>query len=173
MLSIPDFVCVGFDIRISAPSQQLSLDATVWPQEEYLYKKAVSELGLKENFFQIIQTESSGDINDLIDFVNGSVDTKLIAVGIPSILLKQCKQRWAYVEPISLDRCSWSSLGFDICDSNGFFSISHMEVLQNPNFDLYNQTNLMDAFVLAQAANILVPAHSPFVVFQIWECNVV
>lgn len=162
-----DFVCVGFDIRTWPNEGSLTADATEWPRHS-VYDKAKSDLGYVENIFQLIHVNSQEELENLHALVKGSEQATLISIELSRAVVDVYVKRYGFS---SIDfkyfTTSWEVLGFDVCDANGFFSILHMEVIENISTELVPLDSLISALTLAQAANVWVPSHSPFVVTKL------
>lgn len=162
-----EFVCIGFDIRSWPTITKISADATVWPQVEYLYEQAQLKLGLKENRFQLLQIETSDDLEMLLNTTKQVAGAVMVAIEIPLVVFNAFEQKGGYGIPIRLDLHEWDELGLDICDLNGFFSVLHMEVFKERKLDLFSEADMVDALLLSQAASVLVPEHTPFAIVNL------
>lgn len=167
-----EFVCIGLDIRVSNPDQPFSADATVWEQEEWLYERAQNELNIRENSLQLLHPQDSSEISRLIELVQSSPNAVLIAFELPRKIYEVCPQAAGLVSPIHLNSRGWDLLGYDVCDINGFFSFLDMSGSGNKRPLLFDEEHLIDAFVLAQAANFAIREHSPFVVIRLKKKSV-
>jgi hypothetical protein len=162
----PIFVTAGLDIREWPATNFVSADATAWAQDEDLYGRAQSEFRFSENPLQLLHADLNADVNALIGVLSspGSPGA-LVALELTELALRAYPQT---IPPISLpDHLHWELLGFDICDINGFFSFLHMGVFQTKALPLFHEDQLLDAFALSEVANIVVPAHRPFVVVRL------
>lgn len=162
-----DFVCVGFDIRDRSSGGPFTADATEWPRHG-IYDEAKRNLHLSDNIFQLMHVGSHQELEDLFALVKATKDASLIALELPRAVVDIYIERYGFTPPdFQYFTEAWEVLGFDVCDANGFFSILHMEVLENNSSKLFSIDSLMDALTLAQTANFLVPPHSPFVVTKL------
>jgi hypothetical protein len=61
------FTCIGFDIREWPALGRLTTEFD-WERPEELYQKALTELKLEENSYQIIEIHNNEELQRLIDF---------------------------------------------------------------------------------------------------------
>lgn len=162
-----EFVCIGLDIRTVSATRGISADATVWEQEENLYERAQGELGINENAFQLLHPNGNKEMSGLVDLVTTEIGATLISLWLPRVVFESCPQAKGYFFPINLSGYMWNSLGFDVCDINGFFSYLDMSSTVDSPIKVFEQGELMDAFAMAQAANFIIREHSPFVVVEL------
>jgi hypothetical protein len=162
-----EFVCAGLDIRTIPTDQRISADATVWEQDEKLYERAQRELNIKENMLQLLHPVGNSEMTGLVELMNTNPDAVLVSLELPRVVFNACSQAKGLLSPVDLSGYTWDGLGFDICDINGFFSFLDMSTVANAPIVLFEEKRLIDAFVLAQAANFTIPEHSPFVVVQL------
>jgi hypothetical protein len=162
-----EFVCAGLDIRTTFTDQRISADATVWEQDEKLYERAKSELSIKENTLQLLHPIGNREMSRLVELVKTKPGAALVSLELPRVVFDACPQAKGLLSPVNLSGYMWDSLGFDICDINGFFSFLDMTGVAGSPIALFEEKRLIDAFVLAQAANFTIPEHSPFVVIQL------
>lgn len=163
------FSCIGYDIRVWPAVSSISADATAWPQNEFVYNDVIKKLDLRENFFQLIQINSKKELTELVKFTNQCNGVKLVAFEIPSEILSAIQKS----KNLKIDTCSgnidkWDFLGIDVCDLNGFFSIFHMDILNEKFSTIFLSSEIEKALELVQSANVLVPSHSPFILVKIW-----
>lgn len=159
------FVTIGLDIRNWPIASFPSADATAWFRNEGAYEEAQVNIGCYENAFQLLQVDEPKKILQLADYVRSSADAVLIALEITQTALAGFTNG---VTEVSLpDSLSWETLGLDICDANGFFSFLHMRVNFRESMPLLSESNLLEAYTLAEVANVRIPAHRPFVIVRI------
>lgn len=159
-----EFTYVGLDIRVASVDHSLSADATVWEQEEQLYERAQSELNIEENSFQLLHPQNSAQMSRLVELVESAPHAVLVSLELPRKVFDVCQQAAGFASSINLKDHEWHLVGFDVCDINGFFSFLDMEASATNPLILFDEEHLIDAFVMAQAANFVIQEHSPFVV---------
>jgi len=161
----PRFVTAGFDIRVWPPARSATTDATEWPQREDLYKQA---LGLApENSLQLLEPPNEQAFEELVRLAHNERDgATLISI---DLLLSTLASVFPSLTPPSIraDRVQWQTLGVDVCDLNGFFSALNMKVESAELMPLFDESELLNAFMLAESANVKIPAHRPFVLARI------
>ena len=162
-----EFVCVGLDIRSKIAPRGVSADATVWEKEESLYERAQSELGITGNGFQLLHPCADDDFSNLVRLMMAEAEGVLISLWLPRIVVDVCPQAKGGFPMINFHGNTWSTLGFDVCDVDGFFSYIDMISTLSTPVRIFDEIELMDAFATAQAANFSVRAHSPFVVVEL------
>ena len=159
------FVAAGLDIRRDLSDSVPSVDATAWHQDEALYERAKIEFGLQENFLQLLHASKEEDIRALAGlFTPGTGRTLLTLELLEATLEAYSPSHPALPLPAEL---TWETLGFDVCDINGFFSFLAMDVRGSDRKQLFREDQLLDAFALSEVANIRVPAHRPFVIVKL------
>ncbi|MEW6181536.1 MAG: hypothetical protein AB1522_16760 [Chloroflexota bacterium] len=161
------FVCVGLDIRTLPAARGVSADATVWEQDEYLYGYAQCELGVAENAFQLLHPCGEMVVSDLVSLVASKNDAALVSLWLPKVVFESCQLAKWFSTPIDLSGYVLDTIGFDVCDIDGFFSYLDMISGLGSTVRIFDETELMDAFAVAQAANFVVTKHSPFVVVEL------
>lgn len=159
------FAPAGLDIRKHPPGMFPSADATAWDQDEYLYDRAQTEFGLHENFMQLLHSDREGDINKLASTFTLSSVSKLVMLELIESTLATYSPSYPTL-PLPSE-LTWETLGFDVCDINGFFSFLHMNVDECEPMSIFREDQLLDALALSEVANIQVPAHRPFVVVKL------
>ena len=165
MINELKFISLGLDIRVRPQMINTSADTTVWDQNESMYEFAQRSLGFHENEFQLLQSESINSVRQLASLVDQHSDAVIISLDIIESSAKS----------FSKDYCSlrfpkefkWKSLGFDVCDINGFFSYLNMGIESECGLPVLNGDQLLEAFRLSESANLNVKSHRPFVVVQI------
>ncbi len=162
-----EFTCIGLDIRTVPATRGVSADATVWEQEENLYERAQVELGINENAFQLLHPDGNKEMSALVDLVTTKIGATLVSLWLPRIVFESYRPANRRFFPINLSGYMWDSLGFDICDIDGFFSYLDMSSTLDSPVKTFEEGELMDAFALAQAANFIIREHSPFVVVEL------
>lgn len=162
-----EFVCVGLDIRTLNLGQPYSADATVWDQDEQMYERAQKDLKIKENSLQLLHSQDSFETSRLLDLVESVPNAVLIALELPRKVFDLYVQMKGLASMVDLTGYESELIGFDICDINGFFSFLDMDIFSKKPLVLFDEKHLMDAFVLAQAANFVIQEHSPFVVVKL------
>lgn len=158
-----NYQSIGFDIKEQSNEGIYSIDNNLWNQHEEVYNLILNSSLADENKYQLLSPTNQGAFECIKSIVkeNGAV---LISVEISVF----------FAEQLGIDKsnilCSTKLIGYDVCDLNGFYSIFDMKV-----FDLENQKKTMTElhyYLLAQAANIKVPSHRPFVVLQLTEVEI-
>lgn len=162
------FTSIGYDIRMNSADALATVDATSWVQNKGLYSNAKDRLGIEENYFQLLQPKDQSEFKSLKDLVLSDGDATLISIEIPVDLVAIYEKKEAIVANAYFDSDSeWVESGYDVCDINGFFSVLHMNVLENSQKKLFQSDTLLDAYLLSNKANILVPDHAPFIVVKL------
>lgn len=162
-----EFACIGFDIRVALQDLVKSADATVWPQEESLYEQALSGLKIHENGFELLMPASDHEMTRLIDLVEASSNALLVALRLPAAVLKYCKASTGDVPDLDLSKYKFDFLAFDVCDIDGLFSYEAMTAKSGDHIRTYDSSELLDASLCTQIANLRVPDHAPFVVVEV------
>ena len=163
------FVCVGLDIKRIGFAEPYSADANVWNQEVELYERAKRELSIEENVFQLLHPKNLGESSLLLEMVKSSTHAVLVSFEIPERVFEAFPYRDLISPPIGsvMTDQGWEALGLDICDIDGFFSFLDMTYSTDKSASLFHEDNLVDALILAQAANLEIPDHAPFVVVRL------
>ncbi|MET0028731.1 MAG: hypothetical protein ABW101_13975 [Candidatus Thiodiazotropha sp.] len=163
-----EFTCIGYDIREWPCKGYISADATEWELYEEFIDNAKTEVGTYSNHFQLLEICSNDEFDRLVKYVTSKSDVSLVSVEAPTLVVNALREQkeWCINENYPCGK-DWDELGCDVCDIDGFFSILHMGVPQIKKRSMYKEDELLDAFVLAQAANILVPSHAPFIVLKL------
>lgn len=160
-----NFVCAGLDIRKLPVADLPSADATVWEQEEGSYERAQADYGFYENSLQLLQTDEIDKVKNLAEAFRPNCNAALLALDISELALESYPHP---AKPLHLPtNLKWKTLGFDICDMNGFFSFLAMDVYGSKPLSLFPEDQLMDAFTVSEVANIRVAQHRPFLVVRV------
>jgi hypothetical protein len=162
-----DFTCVGYDIRKWPQNGYLTADATEWEVIDNLFDRAKNEVGTHENDFQLLDIRTNEDCDHLMDIISAVSGAALVCIELPSLVVDALQKDKGWDIKRNVSNNNWTRLGYDVCDVNGFFSILHMGKLSDNGIELFPNDQIMEAAFLAQAANILVPDHAPFVVTSI------
>ncbi|TVQ85222.1 MAG: hypothetical protein EA357_00955 [Micavibrio sp.] len=168
------FNCIGLDIRKKNPEQGFSADATVWEMHEELYDRAQGDLGINQNFKQLLQPENAAELSRLYKLVTSTPDAVLVSLDVSFPVFEAfMKVHWLSSSlPPELDEYPWRFLGYDICDADGFFSYIFMtHDKDKTRKTLFDEDRLTEAFSVAEAANLYIPSHAPFVVTRLRGLN--
>ncbi len=164
-----EFVRLGFDIRQAPDEGVVSADALVWPRQEMAYQSALSA-GFKENSFQLIQVDSESELERLNEIVRQSKIPAVIAeLAAFGLVAKSLPDRGdsSMPEEFSIAVGAISIERYDACDIDGFFSAYDMGKGFLRRERGSSTEELLDACIVAQAANFLVPSHAPFVTVRV------
>lgn len=159
------FTPAGLDIRKSPPPAHFSADATAWEQDDTLYEQAQTRFQLYENPLQLLHADTERNISALARFVTSSSDATLLVLELTKLTLDAYSPSFPTLH-LAPD-LRWETLGFDVCDINGFFSALNMNVFGRDPMPLFPENRMLEAFAFAEAANVKVPAHRPFVVVRL------
>lgn len=164
-----EFLQLGFDIRRPPEGADIFADALAWPQEQDAYQSALSA-GFKENSFELIQIDSMDELGRLIEVVR-STEVPAVIVELAAFGLVATSQsvRWvdASHRTFTIDSSAIIMERYDACDLDGFFSAFAMGVDSLQRGRGCPTDDLLDACIIAQAANFLVPSHAPFVTVRV------
>ncbi len=158
------FVCIGYDIRSWPPENHITTDATEWERVDAVFDYAIKITNSYKNVMQLIEADTDYKLDALVHIVNSREDCVLVALEIPELVFDAYRMK-GNINPLGSH--DWLTIGYDVSDIDGFFSIVHMGQPMIRKRGLFREDELMDAFVVSQAANLLVPSHSPFVVFRL------
>lgn len=158
------FISVGLDIRIKNFDQICSADSSVWNQDEPLYEQAKLLDGVHENFLQLLHADSESDFSSLFELVENN-GAQLILIGLPEEVISSFSP--SHPEILLSGEYIYTSIGLDVCDINGFFSIHGIENFADDCNQLYSEEELTNALEQAEAANLALPEHRPFVPVKI------
>jgi hypothetical protein len=158
---------VGFDIRVHA-SEQLSVDALMWPQDEQRYAEALAR-GLSENELQLLVSNPE-KIEDMVDSVAVGLAVA-VREDVEALLLKRFNGPLldTFISGSDLVRRNWRFRGFDVADVDGLFSafgIGGRDALKDLGRELFQDYS--EAQKTAHRASLNVPAHAPFVPFALY-----
>ncbi len=124
-----EFKCIGFDIRL--PKVLIIFQPTPQPGRKTLnfMRGALNSLKLQENELQLIQIDTQEQLAELQGLIkaegNGSV---LLSMEVYSEVIDALKlSRFRDFNSTQASIASWTELGLDVCDINGYFSILKME----------------------------------------------
>ncbi|MGU0766218.1 hypothetical protein ACSET3_10295 [Pseudomonas aeruginosa] len=163
-----EFKCIGFDVRLPESLDNISADATAWPQDTKLYERALNSLKLQENALQLIQIDTQEQLVELQGLIkaegNGSVLLSMEVYSEVIVALKLSCFRDFNSTQASI--ASWTELGLDVCDINGYFSILKMETSISQE-RLMLPKEIEKAHAICEAANILIKEHAPFVTIKL------
>lgn len=165
MRTTPVFIAAGLDIRKWPPTEFPSADVTAWAQDEDLYERAQSELGLHENPLQLLHADTKYDIDRLIDLIGATHQSTLVSLEITELALSAYPETVRKI--ITPNNLQWETLGFDVCDINGFFSFLNMSVYKEKALPLFKEDELLNAYALSEFANVRIPEHRPFIVVRL------
>ncbi|WP_134600381.1 hypothetical protein [Pseudomonas aeruginosa] len=163
-----EFKCIGFDIRLPESLDNISADATAWPQDTQLYERALSSLKLQENALQLIQIDTQEQLAELQGIIKAEGnDSVLLSMEVYSEVIDALKlSRFRDFNSTQASIASWTELGLDVCDINGYFSILKMETSISQE-RLIPPKEIEKAHAICEAANILVKEHAPFVTIKL------
>ena len=155
------FVPAGLDVRTRRWDLYPSADATVWEQDEALYDIAKKNFQFFENDFQLLHNDNPQSIVDFARSIEAGS-----GVLVMFEIFESTYESYAPTNPtLSLPSdMKWETLGLDVCDINGLFSFIYMDLRLGSKKELFPENELLNAFILSEAGNIIVPTHSPFVV---------
>ncbi len=123
-----------------------------------------------ENSLQLLDFNETSDIDGFAKLISQNSAATLIALDLAEATLAAHAQPFV---PLCLPPdLQWETLGWDVCDINGFFSYLDMSNDKNEPIQLFREDALLDAFALSEAANLRIPSHSPFVVVKIKKLSV-
>lgn len=168
-----EFKFIGYDIRVAPDEISLqSADANIWEQDIEAYGKARLLLGIEENFFQLLNPLSEVVLNKLCHLVNKS-DKRivLILLAIENSAYMSVKNKVPSLEPVLVNNISFSFIGSDICDIDGFFSVFDMRRDYFHRDKLLDEKETKNAITLINLANKLIPSHSPFHLVKLYKVN--
>ncbi|WP_062269131.1 hypothetical protein [Endozoicomonas arenosclerae] len=170
------FVCVGFDVRVWPWNGPFNVDDTGWEQSDRIYENLKLDLNLDENEYQLLKVDSETLLHRVSDYINKSSECDLVAIELPVEIVKLYDAQHGYMSSqTKLDLAQFKSLGFDVCDFNGFFSILHNSYFSERSGKLFSNSSLLSALECSQVANVIDPQHSPFVVARVSSlksCNI-
>jgi hypothetical protein len=163
-----EYSTIGFDLRKRGEDFALSADCAAWPQAVLAYQAAIAA-GFAENAYQLIDVGSTEELAKLVEVALSVAEGAVIVeLSIPRLVAdaRTLKDEGGatsiFVEPYLV-----ASEGYDVCDINGLFSAFEM------GKDLFQRSCessadlMLEACVVAQAASLLIPSHSPFVVVRV------
>ncbi len=167
--NMTEFYRLGFDIRRVPEGADIFADALTWPQEHAAYRSALSA-GFKENSFELIQIDSASELDRLNEIVHSTgapaVIVELAAFGL---VANSQSDHWidASLDTFTIDSRAITMERYDACDLDGFFSAFAMGLDSLQRGRGCSTDELLDACIIAQAANFLVPSHAPFVTVRV------
>lgn len=161
-----NFVCIGYDIRVWPPEGYVTTDGTEWERNDALFEKITHSITY-ENNFQLIKIDKKEKLNEVVSTVIHMENVALVSFEIPSIVFYASQKKMGKSSENIAPDDTWALLGYDVADIDGFFSILHMEAMPNKRRHLFGEDELAESLIVAQAANLLVPSHSPFVTIRI------
>lgn len=156
------YIYIGYDIRVNPKNSCISADANVWLQDEDTYEEAIIR-GIRENYFQLLNPLNKTQLNELCHLVkNITENSVLILFAIEENVYNSLKKIFPLIENAFVEGISLSSIGFDVCDIDGFFSIFHMGKLNLTRKNLLGESELERADNIIKIANKTVTEHAPF-----------
>lgn len=165
-----NFTCVGYHIRTPSIVDFPTADCTEWEDADELIEDAYARYGLLENELQLISPRDEKEYQLLIDIVSSKKNCSLIAIALLESTIDALQKKGLYKHrDLYMDESS-ISMGVDVCDFNGFFSLLHMTNEFSENRRLFYKSEIQDALELALKGAILIPEHSPFVLAEIFLC---
>jgi len=163
------FTRLGFDIRQPVLESGISADACAWPQATLAYESALSS-GFAENSFQLLDVPSADELVRLDEIVRSSEPTAVIvelAVFEAVAAAQIARLGGAAPNPFSIAESAIAAQDFDACDLDGFFSAFYMGIASLRRKPAAHDGGMLEACIAAQAANLLVPSHAPFVTVRV------
>jgi len=164
-----DFLRLGFDVREARTEGDYSADALAWPQATKAYNMALSS-GFRENSFELLEAVSLNELGRLDEIVRSCAPSAaLIELAVFGIVARaQVVGRLAYnPDGFVIEETAVQAEGYDVCDLDGFFSAFEINSSKLQRGLGCPSDKLLDACVIAEAANFLVPAHAPFVTVRV------
>lgn len=164
-----EFLRVGFDVRAAPSDAGISADALVWPQALSVYQAVLAE-GFFENALGLVDVRSSSDLERLKKIVSASGELAFIVeISVPSLIVgaNQAFLQAASHEVFDLASPQDVTEHFDACDSDGFFSAFYMGKSELKRGSGSQANDMLDACIVGQAANMLVPSHAPFILVRL------
>lgn len=162
-----EYSAIGFDLRKRGEDFTLSADCAVWPQALIAYKTAMAS-GFAENAYQLLDVRTTTELTKLAEVSLPSEDAVIVEFSIPELVAEaRATKDGGRAESICVDPSLVISEGYDVCDVDGLFSVFEMgkELFQRSR--AYSGHSMLDACIVAQAASLLIPSHSPFVVVRV------
>ncbi len=160
------FTCIGFDIRVWPTSDRLTTEFD-WERPEELYQKALAELKLEENSYQLIEIHNNEELQRLIDFTRLHDHANLLAISFVDSVVLVSPRKGCDTSELDLD--SFITRGYDVCDYQGFYSfVEHYTSKEKLNQNgLFAKENLASALEVMQLTQFNDPGHCPVVIAQI------
>jgi hypothetical protein len=160
------FTCIGFDIREWPALGRLTTEFD-WERPEELYQKALTELKLEENSYQIIEIHNNEELQRLIDFTRSYEQVNLLAISFADSVVQVSPRKGCDTSELDLD--VFITRGYDVCDYQGFYSfIEHYAPKDKLNKNgLFAEENLSSALEVMQLTQFNDPGHCPVVIAKL------
>jgi hypothetical protein len=160
------FTCIGFDIREWPADAYLTVEQG-YSRPEELYQKALTELKLEENSYQIIEIHNNEELKRLIDFTLLHDDVNLYAILYSDLVAQVSPRKGCDTSELDLD--GFINRGYDVCDWEGFYSFIEAYATKDKlnQFGLFAEENLVWALDVMQLTQFNDPGHCPVVVAKL------
>lgn len=163
-----EYSAIGFDLRKRGEDFPLSADCSVWPQALLAYEAAIVS-GFAENAYQLIDVGSTEELAKLMDISLATAEKAVIVeLAIPRLVADaRTMKDGGEAASMLIDPGLVASEAYDVCDIDGLFSAFEMGKSIFKRDRGFSDSSMLNACVVAQAANLLVPSHSPFAVVRV------
>jgi len=169
-----DYSCVGFDIRIWPCEGVLSSESSCWEQDYVVYNDLKLKFDLKENFYQLLEVKDEGIFCLIKNLISRIESCNLIAICIPKSIALLNNERFGYPAGYSLDLSDFFTMGVDVGDVDGFFS-----VLQHPRIEkhrgsknILSQDDFSGILDVVQLAGFIDENHAPYCAIKIMSLKI-
>jgi hypothetical protein len=161
------FTCIGFDIREWPAPGRLTTELDDWERSNDLYQKALNELQLQENSYQIIEVNNNDELQRLINFTRSYDFANLLAISFSDSLVQISPRKSCDTSELNLN--NFITRGYDVCDFNGFYSFSELYTPKEQlnQFGLFSENNLVWALESMQLTQFNDPDHCPVVIAKL------
>jgi hypothetical protein len=161
------FTCIGFDIRKWPELGRLTTELDDWERPIDLYQKALNELNLQENSYQLIEVHNNEELQRLMDFILLFDYANLLVISLSTSVAKISPRRGCDTSELMLN--DFIFRGYDVSDFNGFYSFAeHYSPKEQLNkFGLFSEDNLVWALESMQLTQFNDPGHCPVVLTKL------
>lgn len=163
------YCCVGFDVRVWPCNGILSVGDSGWSRNKDIYDQLRDEFDITENYYQILQIESQEILRSVQERILKYEFCNLIAIHLPCSIALLNERKYGYPLADGISLVNFKSLGVDVADVNGFYSVLSNEIIRNfrKSSNLILEDDVIEIFEVVQLAGFVDGNHAPYCAVKI------